>query len=76
VIVCVCRRVSDRAVGAAIDAGARTVEDVARVTGAGTSCGCCRPAIDLAVRAQAACSDPPCPGCPRAHGAVERREAA
>jgi bacterioferritin-associated ferredoxin len=76
VIVCVCRRVSDRAVGAAIDAGARTVEDVARVTGAGTSCGCCRPAIDQAVRAHGACSDLPCVACPRAQAQAARREAA
>jgi bacterioferritin-associated ferredoxin len=68
-IVCVCRRVSDRAVDAAIAAGARDLEAIGRVTGAGTECGCCRE--ELAVRAthrDAPCAPTPCPGCPRRAG--------
>jgi bacterioferritin-associated ferredoxin len=67
-IVCVCRRVSDRAVLAAMAAGARSLADVARATGAGTSCGCCRGTIEalLAAVAPAPCSASPCAGCPRA----------
>lgn len=65
-IVCLCRRVSDRTVSAALDAGAGSVEDVARATGAGTSCGCCHSTIEAMVQAHAAaCSEPPCVGCPR-----------
>jgi bacterioferritin-associated ferredoxin len=67
-IVCVCQRVSDRAIDAAIQAGARDLTSLSRTTGAGTDCGCCRD--ELAARAAAAhrsgpCSSPPCPGCPR-----------
>jgi bacterioferritin-associated ferredoxin len=70
-IVCVCRRVSDRAVDAAIQAGARDLPAISRATGAGTDCGCCRE--ELAARASnhrsTPCSSPPCPGCPRAEAA-------
>jgi bacterioferritin-associated ferredoxin len=45
VIVCLCKAVSDGRVRAARDAGARTVEAIGASTGAGTCCGCCRPAI-------------------------------
>jgi bacterioferritin-associated ferredoxin len=78
-IVCVCRRVSDRTVDAAIAAGARDLEALGRATGAGTDCGCCRE--ELAARAgataapshghappahrDAPCCATPCPGCPR-----------
>ena len=40
-IVCCCRAVSDRAIRAARDAGARTLEAVGAATGAGTCCGAC-----------------------------------
>jgi bacterioferritin-associated ferredoxin len=43
-IVCVCRGVSDRELRGAVRA-AQTLEDVMRVTGAGTDCGCCLPAL-------------------------------
>jgi bacterioferritin-associated ferredoxin len=66
-IVCVCRRVSDRAVDAAVAAGARDLEAISRATGAGSDCGCCRDALEARARPSAApCSAPPCPGCPRA----------
>jgi bacterioferritin-associated ferredoxin len=45
VIVCICRAVSDRAIRAARDGGARSVEAIGVATGAGTCCGCCRGSI-------------------------------
>ncbi len=44
-IVCLCEAVTDAAVRAARDAGARTVEAIGAATGAGTDCGSCREAI-------------------------------
>lgn len=44
-IVCCCRAVSDRAIRAARDAGARTLEAVGAATGAGTCCGACHDTI-------------------------------
>ena len=40
-IVCHCHVVSDRAVSAAVAAGARTLAGVCRSTGAGKDCGAC-----------------------------------
>jgi len=40
-IVCHCQVVSDRAVAASIDDGARTLAEACRATGAGQSCGSC-----------------------------------
>lgn len=40
-IVCHCEVVNDRDVTDAIDAGARTVGQVCRATGAGQNCGSC-----------------------------------
>lgn len=75
-IVCVCKFVSDRAVRAAREAGARTQAAVAAVTGAGTSCGGCREAIE-GILAEP-CKAEPCAGCPNAAAseAVPRRIAA
>jgi nitrite reductase (NADH) large subunit len=52
-IVCQCRRVSDREVIAAIERGAADLADLARECGAGTDCRGCRPNLDalLAERA-------------------------
>jgi bacterioferritin-associated ferredoxin len=41
VIFCHCAVVSDRAVATAVEAGARTVAQVCRATGAGKDCGSC-----------------------------------
>jgi bacterioferritin-associated ferredoxin len=41
VIVCHCRVVNDRDLAAAVDAGARSVAQVCRATGAGSDCGSC-----------------------------------
>jgi bacterioferritin-associated ferredoxin len=45
-IVCICRRVSDRTIRAAIEAGASTVEEVGQATRAGTGCGACHESIN------------------------------
>jgi bacterioferritin-associated ferredoxin len=42
VYICLCRVVTRKAIEATIQAGARTVEEVARRSGAGTECGKCR----------------------------------
>jgi bacterioferritin-associated ferredoxin len=44
--VCVCHAVSDTEVQEAIDAGARTREDVTRCCGAGGDCGGCHGHIE------------------------------
>jgi bacterioferritin-associated ferredoxin len=77
--VCVCRAVSDRTVAAAIAAGARTVGELARATGAGTCCGTCLPSLAamldgegrvLAERPSIVCSRP-CSCCPALGRSVE-----
>ncbi len=44
-LLCHCAAVSDRAVRAAIDSGARGEEEVAQHCGAATRCGGCLPAL-------------------------------
>jgi bacterioferritin-associated ferredoxin len=44
-IVCVCRGVTDRELARAIGQGCRSLDDVARCTGAGTGCGTCHASI-------------------------------
>ncbi|MFZ5671017.1 MAG: molybdopterin-dependent oxidoreductase [Pseudomonadota bacterium] len=43
--VCACRNVGSTAIAAAVAAGARTADAVGAATGAGTTCGACRPEI-------------------------------
>ncbi|MCB9683683.1 MAG: (2Fe-2S)-binding protein [Alphaproteobacteria bacterium] len=50
-ILCLCEGVSDRAIDDAIRAGARSVRQVTRATGAGTGCGSC--ACDVRSRLKA-----------------------
>jgi bacterioferritin-associated ferredoxin len=45
VIVCHCHRVTDSAVGAAVDAGCSHLREVVRLTRAGTRCGGCVPQL-------------------------------
>jgi bacterioferritin-associated ferredoxin len=45
VLICHCRSVNDRAIRAAIAAGARHPTDVADGCGAGSRCGGCLPAL-------------------------------
>jgi bacterioferritin-associated ferredoxin len=81
-IVCLCHAVSDRSIRSAAAAGA-TVQDIARATGAGTSCGCCAEILERIVREEPGCRSPlhPCPGCPRllpqrGHESAPTRDAA
>jgi bacterioferritin-associated ferredoxin len=48
-VVCLCRAVCDRAIRAAVLAGARTSEDVTAACGAGADCRGCVGAVDLLV---------------------------
>ena len=45
-LVCHCRVVSDRAVRAAVSAGAANLDDVASLCGAGSECGGCVPSVE------------------------------
>ena len=69
-IVCVCKGVSDRAISAAVEGGAASLEEIATATGAGTDCGCCEETIERLATRGRPCSSPPCPGCPRARPAA------
>lgn len=40
-IVCLCHGVSERTVDSCVDAGAKTVEEVGLMSGAGMGCGAC-----------------------------------
>jgi bacterioferritin-associated ferredoxin len=66
VIVCSCHAVSDSALRKLVHSGA-TVDDVQRLTAAGTSCGCCRTAVhELVATERGGCGKAtPCPGCTR-----------
>jgi bacterioferritin-associated ferredoxin len=44
-IVCLCRGVPEQTIQRVIASGARTVDDVSRVCGAGTDCGACYRAL-------------------------------
>jgi bacterioferritin-associated ferredoxin len=57
-IVCLCRAVSDRAIHAAVAAGAASPGEVARACGAGTGCGRCWEQLDRLV-AEARCASCP-----------------
>ncbi len=64
-IVCLCHAVSDRSVRSAAAAGA-SMQEIARATGAGTSCGCCAEVLERIVREEPPCQSlHPCFGCPR-----------
>ena len=76
-IVCLCKRVSDRAIRAAVEAGAASVEAVGRATGAGTDCGGCRGTIAAMIASGTAPPRPgACPGCPRGAETPPMRAAA
>ena len=44
-ILCSCRAVNDQTIRAAIEAGARTVDEVGEACRAGSRCGGCKPAV-------------------------------
>jgi assimilatory nitrate reductase catalytic subunit len=51
-LVCACRNVGLRAIEAAIDAGARDLDALGAATGAGITCGSCRPELKRAIAAR------------------------
>lgn len=55
--VCVCAAVTDTELRSCIRAGARTVDDVGDVCGAGTGCGSCHDRIDVFLAAAHAPSE-------------------
>ena len=57
--VCICRRVNERAVAAAIAEGANTpARQLAAACGAGTECGGCKPALKrLCEAARSTCNE-------------------
>lgn len=66
-VLCICQAVTDREVESAIQAGARSLDEIAqRCGGAGTDCGCCKDALEERL----ASVDRPCANacgdCPRA----------
>ncbi|MEZ0314026.1 MAG: bacterioferritin-associated ferredoxin [Myxococcota bacterium] len=65
-IVCLCHGVSERAVDSCVDAGARTVEEVGLMSGAGMGCGACHCQIKERIA---------CGGCP-AVGLLQARKSA
>ena len=71
-IVCSCHAVSDARLRELAQAGA-SEHDVAHLTGAGTSCGCCAEAVKalLSTERPPCGKQVPCPGC--ACAAPERR---
>ena len=62
-VVCICRRVSDKTIRATIKEGASTVDEVALACRAGTGCGACRPQIaDMIHESSCSGSCADCPG--------------
>jgi bacterioferritin-associated ferredoxin len=55
-LVCLCHPTTDRDVDAAIDDGARTVNDLARRCGAGTGCGGCLEELRDRLASSASCA--------------------
>jgi bacterioferritin-associated ferredoxin len=45
-LVCVCNFIPEKEILQAIEKGAATLEEIKELTGAGTSCGRCHPAIN------------------------------
>jgi bacterioferritin-associated ferredoxin len=59
-IVCVCHRVSDRAIAAAVDDGCRTFEQLQAELGVGTRCGACRGCARETFERHAGAAGAPC----------------
>ncbi len=67
-IVCVCHAVSDHTLREMATAGGATLDEVARLTGAGTGCGCCSSDVSrLVAEAERGCgsSGAACADCPQ-----------
>jgi bacterioferritin-associated ferredoxin len=66
VIVCLCHAVSSAQIEDTVEDGARSVDDVADRTRAGTTCGACREDVhEILVDAGFACGPAGCSDCPR-----------
>jgi len=63
VFVCHCQAVTDKEVHAAVDAGARTLDEVSAATGASANCGLCGELVESIIRQR-------CASCPLAALAV------
>jgi bacterioferritin-associated ferredoxin len=68
-IVCSCRAVSDRELHRAVESG-RSLDEVVRLTGVTTDCGCCAEEVERIVAAPRSCRATPCANCPGAGHAV------
>ena len=58
-IVCQCRRVTDRDVRAAVSRGASELNDLARECGAGTDCCGCHPTLEAMLEDLVVAGPPP-----------------
>jgi bacterioferritin-associated ferredoxin len=57
--VCICNAVTEGQIKASLDAGAATLEGVARACRAGSDCGACRTAIEEMIEEHAGCGAAP-----------------
>ncbi len=73
-IVCLCRRVSDRDIRAAVQAGVTDFETMLDHTGAASNCGCCHDCAREVFDAAVGDGGRSCPG--RCHGAAALTAAA
>nr|HET7859786.1 (2Fe-2S)-binding protein [Caldimonas sp.] len=65
-IVCVCQRVSDRAIASAVHAGCGSFEQLQADLGVGTGCGACRGCARETFERHAAGRCAPCTAAPHA----------
>jgi bacterioferritin-associated ferredoxin len=70
VIVCICRGICERRLEALVAAGARTVEQVEQLCGAGGDCGACLSEVERIVDRGAVCVRRTSGSAPIALGAV------
>jgi bacterioferritin-associated ferredoxin len=63
--VCLCHVTTDSEIRRAIERGARTVDDIGDVCGAGTGCGACRSQIHDLLEAAGRRCERACSDCPR-----------
>jgi bacterioferritin-associated ferredoxin len=69
-IVCQCAGVSDRTIVRLVQAGATTLDQVARRTGAATCCGSCREFVEIIILRTLEASSVPSPESRLSHEAV------
>ena len=64
-VLCICQSVTDREVDAAIQEGARSLDELAVRCGAGSDCGCCREALEERLAVDGSACGRGCADCPR-----------